>query len=146
MSNLIKRVSIALTIATAVSVSTAGVFVPLTAHGLTMAELEAQIAVLMAQLNALKAAQSGTSGSVPASLLSSGNLTLGSRGAAVKDLQMYLNSSGYKVSESGAGSPGNETEFFGSKTKVALGKWQAANNVSPAAGYFGPLTRSKWPA
>lgn len=27
--------------------------------------------------------------------------------------------------------------------KAALAKWQADNNVSPAAGYFGPLTRAK---
>jgi hypothetical protein len=34
--------------------------------------------------------------------------------------------------------------YFGQLTRVAVGKWQAANGISPTAGYFGPLTRAKF--
>ena len=59
------------------------------------------------------------------------------------DLQKYLNANGAQLASSGAGSPGNETEFFGELTRAGLAKWQAANGVSPTTGYFGPITRAK---
>src|SRR3989344_3269611 len=133
-------------IATVVSLSGAGALMPV-AYGATVDELQAQINALLAQVAALQSQLSGSttvvSGTVPASLLSSGNLTVGSKGAAVMDLQKFLNGAGFVVAASGAGSVGNETDYFGSLTRVALGKWQAANGVSPAAGYFGPVTRAK---
>src|SRR3989338_1476326 len=136
-----------LLLATVISLSGAGALLPMSVHGATVEELQAQISALLAQINALQAqlgsATSGTSGTAPASLTSSGDLTLGSKGAAVKELQKYLNANGAQVSASGAGSPGNETETFGSLTRAALAKWQAANGVSPAAGYFGARTRAK---
>ena len=144
---LITKVSTAVvSIATVVSLSGAGALLPMTAYGATMAELQVQIAALLAQINSLQAqltAGSGASSAVPAALLSSGNLTLGSKGAAVKALQQYLNGNGYQVAASGAGSVGNETEYFGNATKAALAKWQSANGVSPAAGFFGAITRAK---
>ncbi len=69
------------------------------------------------------------------------NLELGSTGEDVKQLQKYLNNKGFVVSVSGAGSMGNETTRFGFATKSALIKFQQANKISPAVGYFGPLTR-----
>ncbi|MEY4440876.1 MAG: hypothetical protein RLY49_502 [Candidatus Parcubacteria bacterium] len=60
----------------------------------------------------------------------------------VKKLQQLLNSLGYKLAESGPGSPGNETEYFGLLTKTALAKYQADNGIVPASGYFGPITRA----
>jgi len=72
------------------------------------------------------------------------DLTIGSVGEDVRCLQQYLNNSGFTVATSGFGSPGNETTFFGSRTKSALASWQAANGVSPAVGYFGPLSRAKY--
>src|SRR3989344_843692 len=69
------------------------------------------------------------------------NLETGMTGNDVKQLQIYLNAKGFKVSASGAGSPGNETTFFGAGTRAALAKLQAANGISPAVGYFGSLTR-----
>jgi hypothetical protein len=35
-----------------------------------------------------------------------------------------------------------ETDVFGALTRAALARFQAANNIVPAAGYFGPLTRA----
>lgn len=71
------------------------------------------------------------------------DLTVGSTGADVMDLQRVLNGNGYPVASSGAGAPGSESTYFGAKTQAALAKWQAANGISPAAGYFGPITRAK---
>lgn len=117
------------------------------AQGATTKELIAQLEALMAQIQTLQAqlslAQGTPSGVFPSSLLTSGNLIVGSRGAAVKDLQRFLNGAGYQIAASGVGSLGNETEYFGSLTKATLVKWQAANGVSPALGYFGPITRTK---
>jgi len=70
------------------------------------------------------------------------DLKLGSTGEDVRQLQKFLNQNGYKISNTGAGSPGNETTYFGSATQSALIKFQSANNISPASGYFGPITRS----
>jgi peptidoglycan hydrolase-like protein with peptidoglycan-binding domain len=68
------------------------------------------------------------------------NLTIGSSGADVKNLQVFLNDNGYTVASSGTGSPGHEATYFGAKTQAALAKWQKANNL-PATGFFGALTR-----
>jgi hypothetical protein len=62
-------------------------------------------------------------------------------GADVKELQKFLNAQGFKVSTIGAGSPGKETTRFGPATRRALIRFQTANNISPAVGYFGPVTR-----
>ena len=59
----------------------------------------------------------------------------------VKRLQKYLNSKGFTVARTGAGSVGKETEFFGVLTKVALSQFQKTNGITPAVGYFGPITR-----
>jgi peptidoglycan hydrolase-like protein with peptidoglycan-binding domain len=69
------------------------------------------------------------------------NLTLGSTGEDVKALQQLLNAQGILVSTSGAGSKGQETTLFGTKTKLALSKFQANWKISPAVGYFGPVSR-----
>ncbi len=71
------------------------------------------------------------------------NLTIGSTGNDVRELQRFLNQQGFIVSAQGAGSVGNETTYFGPATQNALSRYQAANNISPASGYFGPLTRSR---
>jgi len=69
---------------------------------------------------------------------------LGSRSDEVMKLQQALNNdSDTAVALSGAGSKGNETTFFGPATKAAVAKFQVKYGISPAAGYFGPLTRAK---
>ncbi|MEA2088325.1 MAG: Ig-like domain-containing protein [Patescibacteria group bacterium] len=69
------------------------------------------------------------------------DLFLGSTGGDVKQLQIYLNNNGSILTESGPGSPGEETMFFGRLTKEALIKFQKNNSIAPSIGYFGPITR-----
>ena len=72
------------------------------------------------------------------------NLTIGSKGDDVKKLQQLLNTDiATRISATGAGSPGNETNYFGNATKAAVIKYQQKNNITPAQGYVGPLTRTK---
>lgn len=68
------------------------------------------------------------------------NLTLGDRGEDVLELQKYLNLAGFTVAVSGPGSRDNETTYFGPATQSALIKFQKAQGISPALGYFGPIT------
>jgi hypothetical protein len=86
----------------------------------------------------------GTSGSSSTNSVSSFiyNLTLHQTDPEVKALQQFLNAHGFTVSSTGPGSPGNETTAFGPATEAALIKFQKANNITPASGYFGPETRA----
>jgi peptidoglycan hydrolase-like protein with peptidoglycan-binding domain len=65
------------------------------------------------------------------------NLFLGVRGDDVTCLQNYLIGAGYSI-------PAGATGYYGSQTRSAVSAWQAANGVSPASGYFGPLSRAKY--
>ena len=109
---------------------------PTTTSGL-IAALQAQLNALLAQIAALTG---GTAGGTVGSFTR--DLQVGSTGNDAKSLQMYLNSHGFPVASSGAGSPGNETTKFGGLTKAALAKWQKSVGISPAVGYFGPKTRA----
>ena len=71
------------------------------------------------------------------------DLTIGSIGADVRALQSMLNTLGFIVSTTGAGSPGEESVYFGEKTRQALIRYQEANSITPAFGYFGPRTRAQ---
>jgi hypothetical protein len=70
------------------------------------------------------------------------NLQLHDSGADVHALQEYLNGAAFTLAASGPGSPGNESDYFGLATYQALVLFQAARGISPASGYFGPLTRA----
>jgi hypothetical protein len=69
------------------------------------------------------------------------NLKQGRNNEDIRNLQKFLNTHGYIVSTTGPGSMGNETNYFRAKTKQALIKFQIANHIFPAAGYFGYITR-----
>jgi len=74
-------------------------------------------------------------------------LQFGSTGEDVKRLQQFLNQSGYIVAKEGAGSIGNETEYFGPATQKALQEYQKAQGIvskgdpqSTGYGRLGPQT------
>lgn len=87
------------------------------------------------------AASSAASGSLQSATFAR-NLSLGMSGPDVRNLQRFLNSSGFPVAASGPGSAGSETLTFGPATKAALARYQRDRGISPAAGYFGPVTRN----
>ncbi|MBI3114448.1 MAG: peptidoglycan-binding protein [Candidatus Harrisonbacteria bacterium] len=132
MSKIAKKVaSVALSATTVIWLSGSAMLMPFAAQAeVSIADLLAQIAALQVQLQAL---QSGSTAAAP-SYSYTRNLTVGSRGDDVKALQGLLNVKGYLAVE--------PTGYFGSLTKAALAKYQAANGISPAAGYFGPITRA----
>jgi peptidoglycan hydrolase-like protein with peptidoglycan-binding domain len=97
------------------------------------ADLQAQIAALLAQIQSLQA-QLGTSSS--AAVMFNADLTIGSTGSDVTALQNWLIAKGYSI-------PAGATGYFGAQTQAAVAAYQAANGITPAAGYFGPITRAK---
>ena len=122
------------------------------ASGLSVAQIQSILDVL-ASFNAdatvianVRASLEGTvtTGSVTSTAVGvfKASLTVGSLGSEVKALQEFLNSHGYTVAVSGAGSPGNETTMFGNLTKAAVIKYQKAKGITPAVGYFGAKTRA----
>jgi hypothetical protein len=150
MNRLIKKIIAVTTVFTVLS------FVGGPAMALTAEELQAQINALLAQLSTLQAQlatlQGGT-GAVACTISSfTTNLSQGSSGADVQCLQKILNSdAATKVADSGAGSPGSETTYFGALTKAAVVKFQdkyAATILTPlgltsGTGFVGAATRSK---
>lgn len=121
----------------------------------TVAELQAQINSLLATIAALQtqitAAGGGTTGASTGFTFTR-NHSMGDSGGEVMELQKFLNTmADTQVSASGAGSPGNESSYFGSKTKAAVVKYQnkyAADILTPlgltaGSGYWGAATRAK---
>ena len=113
-----------------------------------IAEITVLIAQLQAQLNELLGI------TVEGCTITSFDRTLkkGMSGNDVKCLQIVLNSaSDTRVAESGVGSSGNETNYFGSLTKSAVIKFQekyapdilASWNLTSGTGLVGTTTRNK---
>ena len=117
----IAALSVGVTFALGLSINTAG--------AVTIAELQAQINALMAQLASLQ----GTPGAGVVNAINS-DLTIGSSGNSVVTLQTALVAQGYLTMPAGV-----SMGYFGSLTKAAVQKWQAANGV-PSTGYFGPIS------
>jgi hypothetical protein len=69
------------------------------------------------------------------------DLYIGIQDPEVREVQKFLNRNGFRVAWIGNGSPGRETDYFGILTENALKRFQAANGISPASGYWGPITR-----
>lgn len=76
-------------------------------------------------------------------------LSRGASNSDVKRLQQLLNSDpDTRIAESGVGSAGNETNFFGLMTEKAVQKFQMKHGVvsgpsDAGYGYIGPKTRAK---
>lgn len=103
----------------------------------TASDNAALIASLMAQIEALKASMGG-SASMGTAVQFNMDLTIGSKGADVTALQQWLVSKGFLQM------PANTSYgYFGAVTKAAVAAWQASAGISPAAGYFGPISRAK---
>jgi len=100
----------------------------------TVDQLQAQIAALLAQIQALQSQVAGGSASTSSatSCTFTRDLTVGMKGDDVKCLQGYL-----KVSP--------QSGYFGPLTKAAVKKWQSENGL-PSTGYFGPMSRAKYSA
>ena len=118
---------------------------------------DAQIAALQAQLAALTAQLATLTSATPAPV-AVGNYTftkslkLGVTDTEVLNLQKVLNAStDTQVSAVGVGSKGNETKYFGAKTKAAVIKFQekyasdilTPNGLTSGTGLVGASTRAK---
>lgn len=66
------------------------------------------------------------------------SLTIGSTGSEVVELQQMLVAKGYLVMPAGV-----SYGYFGGLTQSAVAKLQVAYAISPAAGYYGPVTAAK---
>ncbi len=96
----------------------------------------------LALLQSLLARQTTSQPAQTASYTFTRDLSQGMSGEDVRNLQKVLNSnSATQVASSGAGSPGNESTFFGSRTTAAVKKYQANNGIVNT-GFVGPKTRA----
>ena len=68
------------------------------------------------------------------------NLIVGSNDQEVQALQQFLNRNGFPVAQTGPGSLGQETTFFGQATAQALRAYQQSNNI-PTTGNLDATTR-----
>ena len=132
--------------------------VPSSAQAVTAAELQAQINALLETLAGLQA-QLGdltgepTGGTIAGCTITSftRNLKVGMSGDDVKCLQIVLNSASDTQLSAGVGSSGQETSYFGPKTKTAVIKFQekytsevlASFGLTAGTGYVGTTTRAK---
>ena len=76
------------------------------------------------------------------------NLRMGMSNPQILQVQQILNRSGFVIAQNGPGSPGNETNYFGSLTREAVKKFQCAkgitcsgNEATTGYGRVGPMTR-----
>lgn len=124
--------------------------IPIHSYAQSTSELQAQINQLLATISQLQAQLGGNTSY--ANYTWTRSLTVGSTGEDVRMLQRFLNSDpATQVALVGAGSPGNETTYFGPATKAAVIKFQnkyRADVLLPVGlisgtGYFGPSSIAK---
>lgn len=123
---------------------------PAPSNASVIANLQAQILVLQAQLAAMTGTTPPTSGTSAASGRAplTRAFVIGSRGEDVRTLQIILNSSSdTRVAASGVGSPGQETSLYGALTRAAVQKFQIKHGIAKQGGVgygiVGPATRAK---
>src|SRR5262245_5794024 len=90
-----------------------------------LSDLQAQVTMLLAQIQAMGGSTSGGGGAGCYTFTKTQQM--GDSGGEVMWVQKFLNAHGAVIATSGAGSPGNETSYFGAKTKAAVAKWQGMN-------------------
>ncbi len=117
------------------------------AAALTSAQVQSILSLLSsfgASSTVIANVQASLTGGTPSSTTTTTNssscsftmsLTIGSRGSDVTCLQNALIAGGYSI-------PAGATGYFGGETKAAVIAWQKAAGVTPAAGYFGPISRA----
>lgn len=148
------RLSRVLVTALMVSLIAIGGFMPTNrAAAATIPEMQAQIQLLLAQITQLQmklAAMQGQSTVCPYTW--NRTLTIGSTGPDVKKLQQFLNSSpDTQLANSGIGSKGQETEYYGPMTGAAVIKLKnkyssellTPYGLTTADMYFGGATLAK---
>src|ERR1700733_10562348 len=123
------------------SLAFAGVASAQTTNASTLSALQAQVQALLAQIAALQG--TGTATASGACFTFTQDEWQGLSGGQVMWVQEFLNGHGFTVAASGAGSPGNETSYFGGLTKAAVMKFQSTEGITPVSGYWGPLSRAK---
>lgn len=121
-------------------------------------DLQTMINTLLAQIASLQNQVGGSTGAGSTSAASfcpytwTRDLATGATGADVMKLQQFLNSDvDTRVSATGAGSMGMETETYGPATAAAVSKFQvkyraeilSPNGLVNPTGYFGASTRNK---
>ena len=123
------------------------------AHGQSSSatDLQAQIAQLLAQINQLQSQLNGGASSF-GQYTWTRSLSVGSTGSDVLKLQQFLNQSAdTRVAQSGIGSLGFETSYFGPATAAAVSKFQVKyrseiltpNGLVNPTGFFGPTSIAK---
>jgi len=129
-------------ITTILALALVAVVAPAATQATTISDLMAQIAALQAQLTGLSGGTPVPTGNAACAGVSfTRNLTVGSTGSDVKCLQILLNNNGYTLAATGAGSPGAETTYFGTRTLAVVKQFQAAKGMVPA-NQVGPMTRA----
>ena len=68
-------------------------------------------------------------------------LSNGSEEPSVKELQTLLNNINFTLATEGAGSPGNETNYYGKLTTNAVQRFQEVFDITPADGILNQQTR-----
>ncbi len=92
----------------------------------TVSTLQAQVAALLAQIQSLQGSTTTTTSTSAGCYTFTQNLSKGKSGGQVLWLQKFLNNHGFTVAATGAGSPGNESSYFGAATKAAVIAFQNA--------------------
>jgi hypothetical protein len=103
--------------------------------GMTVSQMETLLASLEAQLQALEAETGTTS-----PLIFTRNLQLHDAGNDVKQLQQFLIAQNIGPAARALKAHG-VTKNFGTLTENALSEFQKKVGITPASGYFGPITR-----
>ncbi len=101
----------------------------------TIPELQTLITQLQTQIQQIIANKPSALNN-PASTTFTRDLQITMQGTDVTTLQQLLVSKGYTI-------PAGATGYFGEQTRQALIKFQQDNNITPAAGYFGPISRGQ---